>query len=240
LESPASRLLIYGTLFTILIAMAFGFFAMTGGGVRSISGHFGMGLSEVLYEPPKPPAGSVAAGAVVVPTAPVRRVLDMPRVTPETFREQSVPETKAEEQYYSAIQKLHELEGRQAQRLKGRDEILRFLETPLGRDLRAIAELARRGRTREAGESVQKVIGAMGELSPRIQTYALKLAIQIYKTEKDQAGLSWALKRYLELTRDSIVGSRDDQDSDRDSAGSRAEVEELVRRVGTAAPGSGR
>ena len=198
-HSPASRLLIYGIFFSLLVIMAFAFFALTGGSLRP-SGNFGVKLVDVLYEATPPEGGRRVAA--------VSAARDPRTLPPDTLREPAVPETPAEVQYFEAIQKAKFQEERQAARLRPRDEVLHFLETPLGKDFRAVAELARRGRTREAREYLSKLLPAMGDVEPAIQQYALKMALAIYKKEKDNAGAADAIRRYIDISRARLANDR--------------------------------
>lgn len=200
-HSPASRILIYGIFFSLLVIMAFAFFALTGGSLKP-SGTFGVKMVDVLYDA-APPEG----GRRVAPT--LNPVAD-PRTLPplDTLREPAVPETPAEAQYFEAIQKARFQEERQATRLRPRDEVLHFLESPLGRDFRAVSELARRGRTKEAREYLPKLLPALAELAPEVQAHALKMALLIFKKEKDAVGMESALRKYLELARARIGSDR--------------------------------
>jgi len=232
-QTPTSRLLIYGTLFFLLISMAFAFFALTGGILRPVGAN--ASLYEVIYEP-VPPEGGGRPAAAKAGEDHMRK----PLPAPQSNREPSIPETKAEEQYYSAIQKADDQEQRQAQRIKPREDLLRFLETPLGRDFRAVAELARRGKTKEAREYIQRVLEAMRDADPHLQAYALKLAIHIYKIEKDTNGLASATKRYLELSRDRISSNKETEGEGRDPTRSLMEIEEAIRGLEQGNTGGGR
>ncbi|MBI4862597.1 MAG: hypothetical protein HY815_20410 [Candidatus Riflebacteria bacterium] len=229
--SPAKRLLIYGSFFFVLICMAFGFFAMTGGSIKP-GGTFGVRITDVMYEVAAPAAGIRPAAA---PGAPERPFRELP--TGDSHREPSVPETLAEEHYYSAIRKANDLETRQAERLKSREEVLRFNDTPLGKDLRAVAELARRGRTVEAGQYIPKVLEAMTDVDARVQTFALKLAMNIHKQLKDHAAVTAALKRYLASVRAHLSTSKSAGMEDKDFSKSLSEVETLISQVERAGGG---
>jgi hypothetical protein len=200
-QSPASRILIYGIFFSLLVIMAFAFFALTGGTLKP-GGTFSMSLSDVVYEPVAPDGGRRAA--------PVRQSDDEPRRPADDLREPTIPETPAEEQYYAAVQKAQLQEQSQAERLKSRDNILRFLESPLGKDLRAVSELARRGRTREAKDYLPKVLKALEDQNadPAVQAFALKLAVLVFRQEKDQEQTAAALKKYMELLKNRLMDER--------------------------------
>lgn len=203
-HSPASRILIYGIFFSLLVIMAFAFFALTGGSLKSHGTLGNRSLADVLYEP-APPEGGRHVSAV--PNA-ARDPRQLPPNAYDTLREPAVPETPAEVQYFEAIQKARFQEERQVERLKGRDEVLAFIETPLGKDFRAVSELARRGRTREARDYLSKLLPALSDAPPQVQTYALKMALLIFKKEKDAAGMADALRKYLGLTKERIANDR--------------------------------
>jgi hypothetical protein len=229
--SPTSRLLIYGIFFSLLVIMAFAFFALTGGSIRP-GGMFAMSLSDVLYEPAAPESGGRAGTPAPPYDARKRQLPSWESRRVETHREPSVPETPAEAQYYAAVQKSKDQEERQAARLKSRDDLLQFLETPLGRDFRAIAELARRGRTAEAHQHVKKVLEALADADPAIQRYGLAIAIHLYKQERDAPGLADMLRRYLEMLRSRLVGERDLSARERDSSPeSLRKLEDLIAEV---------
>lgn len=197
-QSPASRILIYGIFFSLLVIMAFAFFALTGGTLKP-GGTFSMSVTDVMYDPAPPEGGR---RPVAAPPGD-----DAPRRPADDLREPTVPETPAEEQYFAAIQKAQLQEQSQAERLRPRDNILRFLESPLGKDLRAVSELARRGRTREAREYLPRVLKALEDQNadPAVQSFALKLAVLVFRQEKDEAQMQAALKRALELAKNRYV-----------------------------------
>lgn len=203
-HSPASRILIYGIFFSLLVIMAFAFFALTGGSLKPSGQSWGTKIVDVLYEA-APPEGGRHVSAV--PNS-ARDPRSLPPNAYDTLREPAVPETPAEVQYFEAIQKAKLQEERQVARLKPRDEIMAFIETPLGKDFRAVSELARRGRTREARDYLSKLLPALADAPPQVQSYALKMALLIYKKEKDTAGMADALRRYLESSKERIGNDR--------------------------------
>ena len=202
-QSPASRILIYGIFFSLLVIMAFAFFALTGGSLRP-AGTFGSKLVDVLYEPAAPEGGRHVA---VVPNQ-GRDPRQLGQSAYDTLREPAVPETPAEVQYFEAIQKAKFQEERQAARLRPRDELFQFMETPLGKDFRAVSELARRGRTREARDYLSKLLPALSDQPAAVQAFALKMALLIMKKEKDPAGMEDAIRKFVSLARDRIASDR--------------------------------
>lgn len=227
---PTRRLLTIMVTLTMLLAIGVAMFSLTGGTLRP-GGTFGMKISDVLYDPPPVPQ---APGPPPPTGAAAMRLGENRGQGPAapTGREPGVPETPAEEQYYAAIRKADEQERRQAERLKERDELVGFLQTPLGRDLVAVAELGRRGRTREAREYAGPLLEALGDKSLRVQVFALKLALHLYKAEKDAAGASKALKKYLELIKRRLVEARDATAREKKTTPeSLAEIESLLAEV---------
>lgn len=213
---------------TMLLVVGVAMFSLTGGSIRP-GGTFGLKFSDVDYEPPPvPPAPSRSGGGPFSSgTAEVRGS------NPEASgREPGVPDTPAEEQYFAAIRKADDQDRRQAERLKERDDLASFMQTPLGRDLVAVTELARRGRTKEAREYAKPLIDALADQPLRVQLFALKLALNLYKVEKDATGVSRALKKYLEILKKRLSEARDATEREKKTAPeSLAELETLLAEV---------
>lgn len=210
--SSANRLIGIAFFFITILVFAFAFFSMTGGfrniGLPGASVEFD---ESFLEEGPARPLGARPKP---------------PRKAPKirTPREPFIPTTGREKAYWAAREKAERLSERSSRKRRGLEALQSFHDTPLGRDLSATFELARRGRYSEAKNYLERLLPLLTDKPIRVQRWALKAAINVYLRDMDRAGLKEILLRYLEVTREAI---RREEASEREKDTARDTLEEL-------------
>lgn len=133
---------------------------------------------------------------------PIKVKVDMDRGLPSANRGKYIPQTLAERNYFSAIDKAHKRKSRVIKRSRSNEALLAFIESPLGQNLSATFELARRGQSQMAKKFINKLLDDLVDMDPNIQRFVMQSAMSIYYHDKDKAGLSKMLLRYLELSKE--------------------------------------
>ena len=142
---------------------------------------------------------------IVLPTKPSLNkptaVKRMDQGLPSAERGRYIPQTLAERNYFAAMDKARSRKKRVLKRRKRREKLMAFLESPLGQNLTATFELAKRGRSDAAKKFINQLLEDLVEMDVEIQQYVVQAAMSIYHHDKDKAGLAGMMVRYLSLAK---------------------------------------
>ena len=194
MEEPPSRQLTVFFIAVLLILMFFLLFAYFFLGQGSTSRFARPGASwrdsdDDVELPNKP--------TINKPTA-VKR---MDQGLPSAERGRYIPQTLAERNYFAAMEKVKSRKGRVLKRRKRREKLQAFLESPLGQNLTATFELAKRGNSEAAKKFINQLLEDLVDMDVEIQQYVVQAAMNIYHHDKDRAGLAGMMVRYLSLAK---------------------------------------
>jgi len=218
-HSPTARLIALTSVFTLMMVVTFVTFSYTGTGLKS-SPLFSRSYEDVTYEIP-----AEVKAALTEPDAPRETLPQWPR----TNRPVGVPETAAEEAYYAAVLKQDSRSQRTRERLKPKEDVHEFLETPEGRELKMISAIAKRGRGQEAYLRLKALLDHLDDKVVEVRLFVLKFAVRMFKLQNDSSGLEVVVRRYLEEIRSQIA----DFESGETARGSRrgADTAESLHKV---------
>ena len=132
-------------------------------------------------------------------------------VVPSIYRGKYIPQTLAEKAYFSADTKIRTMKQRSAAKRQSQTVISEFFKSPLGQNLKATFELAKRGQTQSAKQFISRILEDLVEMDPLIQRYVLQSAISVYAHDNDKKGLSSMLTKYLEFTDENDIGDKDER-----------------------------
>lgn len=150
-------------------------------------------------------------GAVVVPAGPgkpaVRRATGV-----AAERGRWIPQTEAERAYFAAVEKARERKGRVVARRERREAVQSFIESPLGQNLQATFELARRGNADAAKKFLEGILEDLASMDSDVQRFVIQSAMSIYSHDKDRVGLAHMLDRYMRFVREAGAAGGEGRD----------------------------
>ena len=141
----------------------------------------------------------------------LKTLKDLDRGLAAVRRGKYIPRTRAERQYFAAMDKARKKENRLLKRRKRQEKLSAFLESPLGQNLTATFELARRGRSEAAKRFIGKLLQDLVEMDLEVQRFVIQSALSVYHHDKDKEGLSKMMVRYLDLSKEHGAANADNQ-----------------------------
>jgi len=208
-ETPPSRQLTVFFVAVMLITMffiLFAYFFLGQGGTRFAA----PGSSWRRYdgdERDEVPVATTPAG--------LQPVKQLDRGLPGAQRGRYIPQTAAERAYFAAVEKARSRKTRVLARRERRERLEAFLESPLGQNMQATFELARRGNADSAKKFIDQLLEDLVEMDVEIQRYVVQSALSIYYHDKDKPGLARMMVRYLGLAKQhGTAGTRPEQMDD--------------------------
>jgi hypothetical protein len=201
-DNPNRQITIFfiAVLMIILFFMTFAFFFL-----GQTSGHIslpGLGTDLNRFDDPVDPVEPSASRKLPVKSSQSSSL-------PPMNRGQYIPKTEAERAYFTAARKVATMKKRGLSSRQRHNVIDDFFKSPLGQNLKATFELARRGQSASAKQFLNRILGDLVEMDPMIQQYVLQTAISIYAHDKDKDGLSSILSKYLTFAEENNIGNED-------------------------------
>ncbi len=120
---------------------------------------------------------------------------------PSVERGKYIPQTLAERNYFAAIEKATSRKRRVLKRRKRREKLQAFLDSPLGKNLSASFELAKRGNSDAAKRFINQLLEDIVEMDVEIQRFVVQSALNLYHQDNDRSGLAQMMVRYLSLAK---------------------------------------